>query len=463
MKHLLIFTLLFTVNGFSQNTYTLEKGATIYDIPGGEFLTSVMKNDTAYIKHYDVSGNVIWENFLVFATASSPTYFGGITRFKDTDDYVINLLKPLTSSGNFFVNDTLVYQFTKLNLANHSFTANLIDTFYSKGISLVEWRDTSMYLFVNDYTFNGSYVERKHATYSLNSSLNKTFVAPKDSISTYPYICSFHVFEDTIYKYQEVSDFHFMDKYSADISLKNSYYASTTTNQYLSTNYFEKIMNKDSIFIFTQGNNPSVRWSMNWLNLNLNPISKLEFSSPKTDNFIYDGSRYEISTSNVGIDRINKRIYVLAKHVFSSFSSNNPQKIFVYDYNFNLICELAVSIGTENLNSLVSLNDLVYLKVKNTNFDYLTILNCDILSTGNISANNEFKIYPNPTSANVFISNPENKLLTTVVFEINGKQLSRISKQEELISIDMTGLPSGVYLIEISDGCTSEMKRVVKE
>lgn len=463
MKKLLILSLLFAFNGFAQNNYTLEKNTAIYDIPGGEFLTTHITNDTTYITHYDVSGNVIWENFLLFTPTLSPVYFGGITRFKTTDEYVIYLYNRLTSSGNVFTNDTFVYQFTKLNLANHSYTGNLIDTFYSRGVTLVEWRDTSMYLFVNDYSFNGPNLERSHATYLLNSSLNKTFVAPKDSISTHDYFCSFHIFEDTIYKYQEASDFHIMDKYSADISLINTYNASTTTNQYLSSNYYEKIINKDSIFIFTQGKNPSVRWSMNWLDLNLNIINKLEFTSPQTDDLINE-SRYEISTSNVNIDRVNKRIYVLAKDVISPFSSDNhPQKIFVYDYSFNLICELPVNIGNQNVNSLVSLNDLVYLKVKNPYSDYLTILNCDILSTDDITPQDEHKVYPNPTNANVSISNSENKQLTIEVMTLNGQEIMKISKQENLINIDVRELPSGIYLIRISDGATTQVQRIMKE
>ena len=463
MKKLLILSLLFAFNGFAQNNYTLEKNTAIYDIPGGEFLTTHITNDTTYITHYDVSGNVIWENFLLFTPTLSPVYFGGITRFKDTEEYVIYLYNRLTSSGNGWTNDTLVYQFTKLDLASHSYTGYLIDTFYSRGVTLVEWRDTSMYLFVNDYSFNGPNLERSHATYLLNSSLNKTFVAPKDSISTHDYFCSFHIFEDTIYKYQEASDFHIMDKYSADISLINTYNASTTTNQYLSSNYFEKIINKDSIFIFTQGKNPSVRWSMNWLDLNLNIINKLEFTSPQTDDLINE-SRYEISTSNVNIDRVNKRIYVLAKDVISPFSSDNhPQKIFVYDYSFNLICELPVNIGNQNVNSLVSLNNLVYLKVKNPYSDYLTILNCDILSTDDITPQDEHKVYPNPTNANVSISNSENKQLTIEVMTLNGQEIMKISKQENLINIDVRELPSGIYLIRISDGATTQVQRIMKE
>ena len=75
--------------------------------------------------------------------------------------------------------------------------------------------------------------------------------------------------------------------------------------------------------------------------------------------------------------------------------------------------------------------------------------------------NFEIQIYPNPTAAEVWISNQNLKIEKTIVCDVTGKVLSQINGQVEMI--DLTRFKSGIYNIKflIADG-TVITKMVVK-
>lgn len=463
MKYLLLFSLLLTVNVFSQSNYVLQKNATIYDMPSGEFLTAVVIQDTVFIKQFDVLGNLIWEDTLTFTPTISPVYLNEIARFKNTDEYVISTFVDPTPSTPFwhsFSNDTLVYQFTKINLNNHTYTGNIIDTFSCKSMDMVELNDTSIYLLFSDYSINAN--PFNHITYSLNSVMDLSLIAPMDSVTTYPWGWSIIVFGDSIYKHQSMEGTHVIEKYNFQMSSLETNWSSLTTSQFYNMSYYKKMINKDSVFIFTQGTSsgsPYVQWRMDWLNLSFSVINTTTFPSPLTDNSI---SRYYSTFDNVAIDRTNRRILIMSTDE-APIASNVYQKIFIYDFNFNLVCEIPVTFGGDLENSLIELNDLVYLRNDNAVNSKLIKIDCSILALEEAVTNRKIELFPNPTHSTISISNPDKKPLSIVVLSTNGKELIKSSKQESLISLDLNHLPNGMYLIEIFDGSNTEIKRIIKE
>ncbi len=76
------------------------------------------------------------------------------------------------------------------------------------------------------------------------------------------------------------------------------------------------------------------------------------------------------------------------------------------------------------------------------------------------------KVYPNPAKDKVTISIKEyngNKCSSISLFSIEGKLLKQQSVKTETTSVDMSGLPSGTYLLQYDDGEVCETVKVVKE
>lgn len=463
MKTLLLFSLLFTVNVFSQNNYTIQKDATIYDLPGGEFLTSVAIDDTIFIKHFDVLGNLIWQDSLMFSPTISPVYFDEITRFKNTNDYIISSFVDPTPNTPFwqsFNNDTLVYNFTKLNLTTHDFVDNQIDTFVCKGLDLVEIKDTSIFLMTSDYSIDPSPFNQ--VTYSLNPLMEISLIAPLDSVQTNPWGWYIEAFGDSIYKHQSIEGYHIMDKYSLQMSTLQSDQTYLLTSENFNSSYYKKVFNSDSLFVFTEGTSSgsyAVKWRMDWLNLSLSSINSTIINSPVTDQ---PPLRYSTSFYNSAIDRTNRKILIMSKDE-APIPSNIVQKIFIYDFNFNLVCEIPITVGSDEENSLIELNDLVYLRNDNSMNSELIRIDCSILALEEEVNNSKIEIFPNPTQSTITISNPDEKPLSIVVLSTDGKELMQSLKHESLISLELNHLPNGMYIIEIFDGSNTEIKRIIKE
>ncbi len=75
----------------------------------------------------------------------------------------------------------------------------------------------------------------------------------------------------------------------------------------------------------------------------------------------------------------------------------------------------------------------------------------------------QLKIYPNPSSSNLFIESSE-KEMSTQIFSLSGSLISNLKQESFTIGeytnqIDITSLPAGIYIIKIG----SEMSRFVKE
>lgn len=463
MKTILLSFLLITGSSFAQNNYTLQKNTGIYDLPGGEFLTALIINDKTFIQHYDSTGNIIWEDSLLFFSPITPVYFNEIARFKNTNEYIISAfadLSPDTPFWQSFSNDTLVYQFSKLDLSIHQFTEHRIDTFSCKSVDLIELKDTSIYLLVADNSVDNN--PFNHVTYSLNSSMDISLIAPLDSVTTYPFGWSTAVYGDSIYKHQSFEGYHIMYKYSSQMSTLQSDWNTFYTAMNNSIAYGNKIYNNDSMFIFTEGTSSGswvIKWRMDWVNLSLSTINSLEFNSPATD---ISPLRYESWFNNSVIDKINRKIIILTRDN-GPIPSNILQKIFIYDFDFNLVCEFPVNIGNQEDNSLIELNDLVYLRNDNSSNTTLTRIDCSILKIDENDNNNDFDVYPNPASSIIYLPNPLQKTLMVSLTSSDGKEIIKLKSQDSSISINPGDMPAGIYFLHINDGTKTYVERVIKE
>jgi hypothetical protein len=72
------------------------------------------------------------------------------------------------------------------------------------------------------------------------------------------------------------------------------------------------------------------------------------------------------------------------------------------------------------------------------------------------------KVYPNPTSSKLWISQGKQDELEVVLFDNMGKEVSRHLSSQLETEIDMSGLAKGVYFIHVKKQSQVITKRIIK-
>ena len=82
-----------------------------------------------------------------------------------------------------------------------------------------------------------------------------------------------------------------------------------------------------------------------------------------------------------------------------------------------------------------------------------------------VKNNIEIKLYPNPTSGQLIIDNGQLKIEKVEIYDIMGKALNnfQLSTLNSQLSIDVSHLPSGIYLMAIGTEQGTITKRFVKQ
>ena len=77
--------------------------------------------------------------------------------------------------------------------------------------------------------------------------------------------------------------------------------------------------------------------------------------------------------------------------------------------------------------------------------------------------NNTFNLYPNPTNGKLYIRGLKANIQTLDVYNMLGSKVYSIANlQHHLLNeIDLSGLPKGIYFINIYDGDTINTKKIV--
>ena len=95
-------------------------------------------------------------------------------------------------------------------------------------------------------------------------------------------------------------------------------------------------------------------------------------------------------------------------------------------------------------------------------------VNNDVHNIERLAQNTSFQLYPNPSSGRVFL-NIENQSVnqTITVFDVRGKALQELmidaNDFNTTIEMDLTELPTGIYLVELKTPFNSSVKRLIIE
>jgi glycosidase len=73
----------------------------------------------------------------------------------------------------------------------------------------------------------------------------------------------------------------------------------------------------------------------------------------------------------------------------------------------------------------------------------------------------ELSVYPNPSSSRVFIQSSTD-IKNLQLFNLQGKLLKQSQPQKENVEIDISNLPAGIYLLQISNGKTTYQEKLIR-
>jgi hypothetical protein len=85
---------------------------------------------------------------------------------------------------------------------------------------------------------------------------------------------------------------------------------------------------------------------------------------------------------------------------------------------------------------------------------------CAAISVGEITNDNAFSIYPNPSSTEITIESPAKGQLS--ILNLSGKQLLQQEITEPKTQLDISTLPSGVYFVRVTGERTVQVGKFVK-
>lgn len=90
------------------------------------------------------------------------------------------------------------------------------------------------------------------------------------------------------------------------------------------------------------------------------------------------------------------------------------------------------------------------------------VSNCTTLNTVDLSSN-EIKIFPNPVSNFIFISNTDSKINEVQIFDFSGKLIYNKTANAKDIKIDFKQFPAGVYMVQIYSDKGITSKKIIKK
>ncbi len=174
------------------------------------------------------------------------------------------------------------------------------------------------------------------------------------------------------------------------------------------------------------------------------PGAVITYITGRTGTFIYQlkfwmKSEHFISEVYLG---------VIKDQVFTepSFFTNYTQPWTLYTIRDTITTSVSDTIGVQ-LGSAIG--DFCICDVE---YDQVELTVIDSLSTGIAAQLNKtkYEIYPNPFKDILTVSAPGSNGFILAVFDLNGKQIKSGKSSTDIINLDMTSIPQGIYYFRLN-------------
>jgi len=94
---------------------------------------------------------------------------------------------------------------------------------------------------------------------------------------------------------------------------------------------------------------------------------------------------------------------------------------------------------------------------------YWVINYANILGIENFNTQGKLFLYPNPVQSVLNIETIGNSIENIKIYDINGRVIRELKNLEKPFTMDLSRLESGIYLVEISDGGQTLIRKIIKE
>jgi hypothetical protein len=442
--------LLCSVNLVAQQ-FNFPKTTEFFDLPGDHFMSYEVKTGKVVIRENDVNGDLFWTDTLSFSIAVDTIDLVRVEQFGNSSKYVFSLQKMLYPYSLTQTEFSTVYQFTQFDLSNHTFGPSTLDTLISRyGVRLFSYNDSAVNVLYRRHPDNIN--DDNYEVWSLNTAMQLSPLAPYQNTIATTFWDHLDMAQDTIRQYISYQDGIARIQYTplfAQIPPPQAYFIPSGNFDFMSSR--SHFINSDSLLLFhqsTMSGNMMTEWGFTLLNNRLDPLSGYTFTAPTTTDS-WGSTLYYQARQSVYKDGF---IYVFASLIVNGY---HP-RIFVYDLNFVLQCEIDVPFYTNDQQFIGGINDQVYFyaytaQVLNE-YCYFKVENCQFLQIPDMASANNLQVYPNPSDGTVAIALPENAAAGTLcVFNLEGKSIQNHPIHGNS-TIFISLKDAGVYTLEVQLG-----------
>jgi hypothetical protein len=142
--------------------------------------------------------------------------------------------------------------------------------------------------------------------------------------------------------------------------------------------------------------------------------------------------------------------------------SGNDEEIFQISQSGHILVKEGSYINYDNYQSFLLLIEVSDGELSDSAQIQINVIENSILSIEKLISEN-IKIYPNPIIDNLIIESSNNKLITIRVYSLNGEEVFYNDLHSLNNKLDISSLPSGLYILKINMNNISKKIRIIKK
>lgn len=477
---MLICNALFAQQVLDTNAFSTDPAIT-YDHPGPGLLTLKFGSGQYQIKHYNGAKQEVANQMIALQLPVSNTTFYGLRFFPNSTKCLIVAKNRINPTWPIGINGPYAYHFVVYDYQSQQVLANQVDTFNILNLKMVPHNSNSFYMIHTERTLPTETEMLK--CYLLNDDLQHTYIntIPMSVAAGYGYLDECYMESDgdrTLIMTKAQPGVYLTEQYDEYFNLVQtetaSGYAQTlgpNLVQSLGQPLLYKRLNNDSVLIVNQyrDNQFNYTWEIGWWKSPLQPLSDTIFKAPLFDPSLDLGNTYSSGANRVLLDPQAHQILIFAALMNSQVNDAYCERIYYFDYQFNLLCEDSMFLpDIYSKYGLYNVDGQAYLAhslAASVEFDpvFCQVSAMPTQDPPFTESEDQTQLipYPNPSNGKFQISNPDKVLSKISVYTSIGNKLRQIESSDELIQVELLGLPKGIYQLHLEQSGNTQQVTIM--